>query len=562
MNKINNMYKVFIILVVLILTCLSCKKWDLERINFIELAILETEATSLSTLNVQANIKGINDANLEQHGFIWSAFDSIPDKTSFNISEVQLGARNENGDFLSTLSDLNIQTTYFIRAFAELDTEVYYSDVITYKNEDRITVDTIGLKAILGTSTATATSSLSGLLSDETIQEYGHCWSNTNPLPEISDNSTNLGLATGNVTFFESVITNLAPQKTYYVRAYATIAGIVIYGPTQTLKKGNYWVKRSGLPGTGVQRPKYFSVDGKGYFVLGVRNNNSNEMWEYTPETDSWRQLPSFPGAYRELAFGVSHNRKICIGLGTSNTASTATHYTDVWEFDLDTELWTEKASFPGEPRSGTVDFNFDGTIYLAFGAQRIPNTSNTIRYDDVWQFDPDWDNGVGNQKGKWSLFANCEESIKRFQGAGFVINGVGYMVCGGGIHVSLKNEVWGFKPNVFGNNHCQQYSSFANIQASRRVFGLVWDDQNAYLGCGHNGDRATGQFWQFDPSVYNEGTSFYGKWTQLENFANGTEERAEVLAFMLNGRIFMGFGGNSQTGIDANNLWEYIPDK
>ena len=61
---------------------------------------------------------------------------------------------------------------------------------------------------------------------DDEITVRGVCWS-TSPTPTINDNKTTDGSGTGN---FTSNLSNLAPQTTYYVRAYATNEVGTAYG--------------------------------------------------------------------------------------------------------------------------------------------------------------------------------------------------------------------------------------------------------------------------------------------------------------------------------------------
>ena len=58
----------------------------------------------------------------------------------------------------------------------------------------------------------------------------GVCW-NTNDMPTIADNKTTDGTGTGK---FTSVLTNLAANTKYYIRAYATNSAGTSYGPSLT----------------------------------------------------------------------------------------------------------------------------------------------------------------------------------------------------------------------------------------------------------------------------------------------------------------------------------------
>ena len=72
-------------------------------------------------------------------------------------------------------------------------------------------------------NTTESTSSVSGDITSvgsSEISSYGHCWS-VNQMPTINDAITNLG-SINSTGIFSSSLTNLSPNTTYYVRAYAT----------------------------------------------------------------------------------------------------------------------------------------------------------------------------------------------------------------------------------------------------------------------------------------------------------------------------------------------------
>ena len=72
----------------------------------------------------------------------------------------------------------------------------------------------------VGTTRAKATGTLLEV-GDSEVSKMGFCWSSTEELPDLSDESSNLGDAE-KVTSFSGEITGLTPGTQYYIRAYAT----------------------------------------------------------------------------------------------------------------------------------------------------------------------------------------------------------------------------------------------------------------------------------------------------------------------------------------------------
>jgi hypothetical protein len=69
----------------------------------------------------------------------------------------------------------------------------------------------------------------------EDIRANGVCWATTNN-PTINNFKTTNGATTGSYT---SVLTNLTPNTTYYLRAYVTIPDRTVYGNVRTFRTLN-----------------------------------------------------------------------------------------------------------------------------------------------------------------------------------------------------------------------------------------------------------------------------------------------------------------------------------
>jgi uncharacterized protein (TIGR02145 family) len=108
---------------------------------------------------------------------------------------------------------------------------------ISCNKEDNPTIPVLTTTIITSITSTSATGG--GTITSnggETITTSGLCWSTTNPLPTVADDTTK-GLAqTGS---FIANLTNLTPSSQYYVRAYATNAVGTGYGEVQSFATGN-----------------------------------------------------------------------------------------------------------------------------------------------------------------------------------------------------------------------------------------------------------------------------------------------------------------------------------
>jgi uncharacterized protein (TIGR02145 family) len=76
----------------------------------------------------------IGDGKISEHGFCYSeSIDPVLDETS-----IKLGSRNLEGSFNSTVYDLSLNTTYYVRAYAIVNTITRYGDEKTFTTPETL----------------------------------------------------------------------------------------------------------------------------------------------------------------------------------------------------------------------------------------------------------------------------------------------------------------------------------------------------------------------------------------------------------------------------------------
>ena len=129
------------------------------------------------------------------------------------------------GSFTSAVEGLEMNTTYYVRAYAMTTTGTGYGEQIMFSTKNGVPVLTTSAASEIGTTWATC----GGDISDDggiEVTERGICWS-TSPNPTIEGDHGSNGAGLGS---FSVNMNNLEPNTTYYVRAYATNSHTTAYG--------------------------------------------------------------------------------------------------------------------------------------------------------------------------------------------------------------------------------------------------------------------------------------------------------------------------------------------
>ena len=173
-----------------------------------------------TTLVCGGNVTSDGNATVTERGLCWS---TSPNPT---INGNKTSSGSGTGSFSITITGLNENTTYYIRAYATNSNGTAYGDTRTAQTQST----SIPSVTTANVTSITANSAVCGgnVTSDgySTVTARGVCWS-TSPNPTISNNKTTNGSGTGS---FTSNITGLTANTTYYVRAYATNSKGTAYG--------------------------------------------------------------------------------------------------------------------------------------------------------------------------------------------------------------------------------------------------------------------------------------------------------------------------------------------
>lgn len=137
----------------------------------------------------------------------------------------------------------------------------------------------------------------------------------------------------------------------------------------------NTWHETAKFPG----KPRSFAygiaMEGTNYAYMGFGATNLgylNDFWRYDMNSNEWKELSSCPGYGRKHPTMVAApiDGKIYVGLGNGKNEASGKweNFADFWEYDTDSDSWTQIDDLPAIGRHHPFFFNINNTVYTGMG--------------------------------------------------------------------------------------------------------------------------------------------------------------------------------------------------
>ena len=179
----------------------------------------EVTAVEANSARCGGEVRSAGNGTISARGLCYST------RQDPTVLDNVINCGNEVGVFDTIITNLDINTKYYVRAFATNEKGTAYGEQKSFTTLGQVpTVMTIPVTSITANS-AVSGGAISGDGGNEVIAK-GVCWS-TGHYPTISDAHTSDGVGSG---AYVSNLTDLLPNTTYYVRAYATNSEGTGYG--------------------------------------------------------------------------------------------------------------------------------------------------------------------------------------------------------------------------------------------------------------------------------------------------------------------------------------------
>lgn len=291
----------------------------------------------------------------------------------------------------------------------------------------------------------------------------------------------------------------------------------------------NHWVQMDSVNGAPRSVSSCFVLGGEAYVAGGLDEGGfRRKMYSYTLSQDDWDQEesiggPTGSGLNRGSAFSFVMNEKAYVFGGQGETNG---FFQDMWEYDLATQTWSQKADFAGGPRRQGISFALNDMGFAGLGS------SPSGLKKDMYKYDP-----IVNHWVQLNDFAGTA----RKEAAYFVMGVKAYV--GTGDDGVMRNDFWEYDDS---NDSWTQLADFPGTPRKGAVgFGVF---PNGYICTGEDLNfNYKNDLWQYNYYLDN--------WEQKADLPG--PGRSNGIAFVLEGFCFVGTGFN---GIFFDDLYAYVP--
>lgn len=310
---------------------------------------------------------------------------------------------------------------------------------------------------------------------------------------------------------------------------YIYLCLLGMFSIVNSIQAQDTWVQKDSVNGPPKSAVSSFVLDGEGFVVGGLDIVDFNrKMYSYDVDQDDWDGETSIgglngSGLNRGGAIAFATEDKGYVGLGQGNTAP---FYSDLWEYDPETTVWTQKADFIGSARRHAVSFSIDNIAYVGTGQDQDGFTNDFYKYEATTN--------------TWTQLSDFGGAARK-SAVGFTMGGQGYVGTGDdGIYV---NDFWQYEPTT------DVWIEKASYPGTARTGACGWGIfPTAFIACGYdNTFNYKKDVWEYN--------YFADVWTQRSNFIGS--KRTNATAFVIDGIAYLGMGYN---GVFLDDFYAYTP--
>lgn len=252
--------------------------WDMIKMTLPSVATVTVSEIGVGKASFSSKLLDNGNGNVTDCGFCYS--------TSANptTSDASISYGKATGEFGKTVTGLNENTTYHVRAYAINELGTAYSEDVTFKTQE-VTIPVLSA-VTMGTISNTSAELEANVtsLGNGTLRDAGFVYS-TNQYPTLDDHM----ISCGKNTTLKTTAQGLTPETKYYVRAYATNEKGTAYGAEKTFTTTktvvNPYTTITVETSYGSVQFDMAKIDG-GTFTMGAQSTSSSQA-NYDKDADS-----------------------------------------------------------------------------------------------------------------------------------------------------------------------------------------------------------------------------------------------------------------------------------
>jgi N-acetylneuraminic acid mutarotase len=230
------------------------------------------------------------------------------------------------------------------------------------------------------------------------------------------------------------------------------------------------WTQLADCPCDARLHPAFVQLDDKIFVGMGNNQSNLKDWWEYDIPTDTWTQKDDLPGPTRHhpFYFGIGDIAYVGFGHG-NNFQGNLSIYKDFYQFDPATDEWTQLNDFPGEARVAGTQFDYNGKGYILSGDG---DNHSFMEEGEFWEYEPETDT--------WTQLPS-HPGGSRWAPGNFVIDNYVYFMCGESIQ-QLESDMMRFELEPLNTNTKEvAANSIAVFPNPAKDFIVIQDDITQY---------------------------------------------------------------------------------
>jgi N-acetylneuraminic acid mutarotase len=292
------------------------------------------------------------------------------------------------------------------------------------------------------------------------------------------------------------------------------------------------WNQMSNFPGTARASASCFVSGGNAFVCLGrsgAKTGFLKDVWEYDSNADTWTQKADFPGVARVKAIAGVIGDKAYVGLGSVSPYN-GNQFSDLWEYNIATNSWTQKASFPGKAKNDLFCAIVDSCLYTTEGFTATGFNPDTYKYSP--------------KTNSWTRLKDCP--VSRSSTAGFSI--------GSDLYVGSGYYLTNFKDFYCYHTLTGNWSRMADLPEARILSKGIAINGKGYIMLGRywngslDGGKLLKDIVEYDPLT--------NKWNRCGDFPGGA--RQNMVAFTINGKGYV-VGGEDDLE-RKGDVWMFKP--